>query len=145
MKNVMSGRKFFTILCYLLHCCPIQNQNLAAPNYDPTYKVAEIRNQLEERYSRKLFVPGQQLSLDETFIRAFGRIKFKVRMVTKAARYGIKIYVITDAAIAFVLLCVVFYKGKSTYYAKADSAVAMKTVQVVNRLVEWYKDLHRTI
>lgn len=142
MKKVMSGRKFFTILRYL-HCCPIQNQNPAAPDYDPTYKVAEIRDKLEERY-RKLFVPGQQLSLDETLIRAFGRIKFKVRIVTKAARYGIKIYVITDAATAFVLR-VVFYTGKATYYAEADTAVAKKTVQVVNRLVEWYENSHRTI
>lgn len=142
MKKVMSGRKFFTILRYL-HCCPVQNQNPAAPDYDPSYKVAEIRDKLEERY-RKLFVPGQQLSLDETLVRAFGRIKFKVRIVTKAARYGIKIYVITDAATAFVLR-VVFYTGKSTYYAEADAVVAKKTVQVVNRLVEWYKDSHRTI
>jgi Transposase IS4 len=135
MKKVMSWRKFFTILRYF-HCCPIQNQNPAAPDYDPTYKVAEIRNKLEERY-RKLFVPGQQLSLDETLIRAFGRIKFKVRIVTKAAR-------LTDAATAFVLR-VVFYTGKATYYAEADTAVAKKAVQVVNRLVEWYENLQGTI
>jgi Transposase IS4 len=105
--------------------------------------VVETRDKLEERY-RKLFVPGQQLSLDKTLIRAFGRIKFKVHFVTNAARYRIKIYVITDAATAFVLR-VVFYTGKSTYYAEVDAVVAKKTVQVVNRLVEWYKDLHRTI
>jgi hypothetical protein len=43
------------------------------------------------------------------------------------------------------VLRVVFYTGKSTYYAEADSPVAKKTVQVVNRLVEWYKDSDRTI
>ena len=69
---------------------------------DPSYKVAEVRDFLEKK-SLKLFVPGQQLSLDETLIRAFGRIKFKVRIVTKAARYGIKKHVITDAATTFVL------------------------------------------
>jgi hypothetical protein len=42
-------------------------------------------------------------SLDQTLIWAFGRIKFKVCIETKAARYGIKLYVITDAATAFVL------------------------------------------
>ena len=65
-------------------------------DYDPAYKVAEMKNYLENRYN-VLFIPGQQLSLDETLIRAFGRIEFKVRIVTKAARYGIKWYVITDA------------------------------------------------
>jgi Transposase IS4 len=99
---------------------------------------------LENRYL-KLFVPGQQLSLDETLIRAFGRIKFKVRIVTKAARYGIKIYVNTDAATAFVLR-VVFYTGKTTYYIDLDSLQdRLKTVQVVNHLVEPFVGTHRTI
>jgi Transposase IS4 len=72
MKKVMSGRKFLTILRYL-HCCPLHNQDQMAVDYDPSYKVAEVRDFLEKR-SQQLFVPGQQLSLDETLIRAFGRI-----------------------------------------------------------------------
>ena len=142
MKKVMSGRKFFSILRYL-HCCPVENQDRTAADYDPSYKVAEVRDYLEDRY-RRLFVPGQQLSLDETLIRAFGRIKFKVRIVTKAARYGIKIYVITDAATAFVLR-VLIYTGKSTYYAEPEAQVEKKTVQVVNRLIEPFVGSHRTI
>jgi DNA polymerase III epsilon subunit-like protein len=142
MKKVMSGRKFFAILRYL-HCCPVENQDRTAEDYDPSYKVAEVRDYLEDRYMR-LFVPGQQLSLDETLILAFGRIKFKVRIVTKAARYGIKIYVITDAATAFVLR-VLIYTGKSTYYADSEAQAEKKTVQVVNRLVEPFVGTHRTI
>ena len=39
----------------------------------------------------------------ETLICSFGRMKFKVvRIVTKAACYGIKVYVITDAATLYV-------------------------------------------
>jgi Transposase IS4 len=87
-KKIMSGRKFFTILRNL-HCCSVHTQP-SAEDYDPSYKVAELRDMLEEKCS-KLFVPGQQLSLDETLIRAFGRMKFKVKIVSKAARYGIKI------------------------------------------------------
>ena len=83
MKKVMSGRKFFTILRYL-HCCSVENRDPSAPDYDPSYKVTEMKEDLEKRY-KALFVPSQQLSLDETLIRAFGRIKFKVRIVSKAA------------------------------------------------------------
>jgi hypothetical protein len=111
IKKVMSGRKFFDILRFL-HCCPVENQDSTADNYDPIYKVKEVKDYLESRYDR-LFSPGQQLSLDETLIRAFGRIKFKVRIVTKSARYGIKIYVVTDAVKAFVLRVLV-YTGKTT-------------------------------
>ena len=67
VKNIMSGRKFFTILRFL-HCCPAINQDPSSATYDPAYKVAELRDYLEDR-SQRLFVPGQQLSLDETLIR----------------------------------------------------------------------------
>ena len=106
MKKVMTGRKFATMLRYL-HCCHVENQDPRAEGYDPAYyKVAELRDALERRYTA-LFEPGQQLSLDETLIRAFGRIKFKVRIITKLARYGIKLYVITDAETAYVLCVIV--------------------------------------
>jgi hypothetical protein len=142
MKKVMSGRKFFTILRYL-HCCPVMNQDPTSESYDPTYKVSEMKDFLEERF-KTLFIPGQQLSLDETLIRAFGRIKFKVRIVTKAARYGIKIYVVTDAATAYVLR-VIIYTGKSTYHQEPDMQQKMKTVQVLERLLEDFTGTHRTV
>jgi DNA polymerase III epsilon subunit-like protein len=143
MKTIMSGRKFSTMMRYL-HCCPAAPQDPTAPDYDPAYKIAEFRDTLEERFT-KAFCPGQQLSLDETLLRAFGRIKFKVRIVSKAARYGIKIYVITDARTAYVLR-VLIYTGKSTYNAGGDAPEhPMKTVQVVKKLVEPFKDTFRTI
>jgi Transposase IS4 len=145
IKKVMSGRKFFMILRYL-HCCPAQNQNPNDHNYSPDYKVAEMRDYLEERYL-KLYVPGQQLSLDETLIRAFGRIKFKVRIITKAARYGIKVYVITCAQTAFVFK-VIFYTGRTTYGMtedQQDKQDRLKTVTVVNQLVEPFVGSHRTL
>jgi hypothetical protein len=62
----------------------------------------------------------KHLLLDETLVCAFGQIKFKVRIVTKAARYGINIYVIADATAAFVLW-VLIYTGKTTFYANSKS------------------------
>jgi hypothetical protein len=144
MKRIMSGRKFFTILRYL-HCCPAVNQQgSTAADYNPAYKVAELRDYLEDRYKR-LFFPGQQLSLDKTLLRAFGRIKFKVCIVSKAARYGIKIYVITDARTGYVLR-VLTYTGKSTYTTTGDvQENPLKIVQIVNKLVETFINTHRTI
>ena len=139
VKKIMSGRKFYTILSNL-HCCSVHHQP-SGENYDPSYKVAELRDMLEKKFA-KLFVPGQQLSLDETLVRAFGRMKFKVRIVSKAARYGIKIYVITDAETAFVLK-VIIYTGKATY--GSDDVDQKKTVQICCKLVEDYVGSHRTI
>ena len=76
----------------------MENQPVGG-DYNPAFKIAEVRDYLENRYNW-LFILGQQLLLDETLICAFGRIKFKVHVVTKAARYGIKLYVITDEVMA---------------------------------------------
>jgi Transposase IS4 len=115
-KRIMSGRKFHTILRYL-HVCSLEDQpERNADNYDPAYKVEKFKDMLEERL-KKLFVPGKNLSLDETLLHAFGIIKFKVRIVTKSARYGIKLYVVTDAETVFVTQ-IIIYTGKSTYNDK---------------------------
>ena len=139
MKWVMSGRKFAQLMRHL-HVCSMDVPSVE--NYDPSYKVSEFRDYLQQRFIR-LFEPGRQLSLDETLIRSFGRIKFKVRIVSKAARYGIKIYVLTDAATAFVLK-VIIYTGKHTYN-ETESAHAKKMVNVVRELCREVAGTHRTI
>ena len=143
IQSIMSGKKFLTILRYL-HVCSLEEQrkqDTSSANYDPIYKVKEMMDYLEERYKR-LFVPGRNLSLDETLIRAFGRIKFKVRIITKSARYGIKLYVITDAVTAFVLKVIV-YTGTHTY--SEGSTSGKKTVDVVKALCEDYAGTHRSV
>ena len=106
----------------------------------------ELLDSLEKRYLA-MFIPGQELSLDETLVRAYGRIKFKVRIITKSARYGIKLYVITDAATSSYILRVIVYTGKSTYTPGIQGEVMeeKKTVQIVTRLVEPFVGTHRTI
>ena len=145
IKQTMSGRKFFTILRYS-HCCPVENQN-SAPDYNPSYKISKLKEALEDQFS-KVFEPGQHLSLDKTFIRAFGRIKFKVQLITKAARYGIKLYVVANAVTAFVLK-VIIYTGTSMYAAslrELDAIEKKKTVQIVENLLEEpYAGSHRTV
>jgi Transposase IS4 len=100
MKQITTGKKFHTMLRYL-HICSLTGQpSVSDPDYSPIFKVREMLEYLEERYS-KLFIPGENLSLDESLIRCFRRIQFKVRIITNAARYVMKLYVITDAATAF--------------------------------------------
>ena len=143
VKKIMSGKKFHKILRYI-HVCDMYNQpNVNAPDYDPIYKVKELLAMLEGRF-QNAFEPGYALSLDESLIRTFGRIKFKVRIVTKSARYGIKVYVLTDAVTAYVLK-VIFYTGKHTYHPPPDGETLKKTVQVVKELVLRYKGSFRCV
>lgn len=126
-----------------LHCCdPDETSMSENGDYDPSYKVLEFKKELEKRWS-ELFVPHQELSLDETLLRAFGRMKFKVRIISKAARYGIKLYVITGARTSFVL-GVLVYTGKFTY-TESNTESTKKTVQVVQQLCEPFRGTFRTI
>ena len=141
-KRIMSGRRFGLILRYL-HCCDPAEKGLNEDGeYDPSYKVSELAKALETRWNM-VFVPGQQLSLDETLLRAFGRMKFKVRIISKSARYGIKLYVGTDARTSFVLKVLV-YTGKFTYQESTSESLK-KTVQVVQQLVEPFRGSFRTV
>jgi hypothetical protein len=126
-----------------LHVCSVEDQpSYNDDNYTPVYKVQEFMDNLQQRFA-KSFTPGAQLSLDESLIRAFGRIKFKVRIITKAARYGIKLYVLTDAETAYVLKVIV-YTGKTTYNENENDNTK-KTVKVVTQLCEAFRGSHRTV
>jgi Transposase IS4 len=130
-KQIMSGRRFQTILSYLHECDLAKQPNKTDPDYDLAYKVNQLQQLLESLYKR-LLIPGQYLSLDKTLIRAFGRIKFKVHIITKSARYSIKLYVVMDAVTAF-LLKVIIYTGKQTYLQQDEDL--MKTFQIVKNIV----------
>lgn len=136
-KKIMSGKKFSRMLRYI-HCCSVEPP---AGDYDPVYKVKEVMDYVIKR-SNKLFNPGECLSLDETLIRSFGRIKFRVRIISKSARYGIKIYVVTDAKTSYVLKVIV-YTGRSNNVTEDDGT--KKTVTVVKTLLEDFKGTNRHV
>lgn len=143
VKKIMSGRKFHTILRYL-HVCDMRRQpSIDSPSYTPMYKVQELADYLAHRYNLA-FDAGLSLSLDES---ALGRIKFKVRIVTKAARYGIKIYVLADAETSFVLRVLV-YTGQYTYNSNSELVSednTKKTVKVCKELCNDFKGSHRVV
>jgi DNA polymerase III epsilon subunit-like protein len=144
VKKIMTGRKFSLMLRYL-HVCSMMNQPTTLDEgYDPSYKVKELLDMLLERFN-KWFIPSRTLSLDETLVRSFGRIKFKVRIITRSARYGIKLYVLTDARTAYVLR-VIIYTGtepdRHTSYKEIEVENEKKTVKIVKILCHPYTGSH---
>ena len=94
------------------------------------------------RRCKLAFEAGPSLSLDETLVRAFGRMKFKVRILTKAARYGIKIYVLADATTSYVMNILV-YTGQYTYQTNNEDT--KKTIKICKELLNAYKELHLVV
>lgn len=70
--------------------------------YTPSMKVEEFKVALEHRFW-VLYKPGRNLSVDETLPHTYGRIGFKVRVVTKATQLSIKMYVCSDPHDEYVL------------------------------------------
>jgi hypothetical protein len=115
-----------------------------SPSYSPLYKVQEMMDYLAQRY-KLAFEAGPALSLDESLIRAFGRIKFKVRIITKSARYGNKIYVLADARTSYVLKVLV-YTGQYTYTNTPERNEDLKkTVKVCKELCMPFRGSHRVV
>lgn len=99
----MSGRKFVSILKVL---SVADNTNTE----DPTGKFSLFVDLLHFRFN-KYFESGKELSIDDTLLRAYGQIKFKVRIVTNSARYGIKLYVLADSKTRYIFN-LIMYSGK---------------------------------
>jgi len=143
-QKIISGKKFHTMLRYL-HVCDMKMQpSVNSPSYSPMYKVQELMEYLKQWY-KLAFEAGPALSLDESLVRAFGRIKFKVRIITKSARYGIKIYVLADARTSYVMNILV-YTGQYTYNnCPGSNEDTKKTVKVCKDLCLPYKGSHHVV
>ena len=135
-SNVMSGRRFLQILRGL-HCCDYRQDN-----EESGYKIGKLKELLEKNFNAN-FIPGSCLSLDESLLRAYGRIKFKVRIITKSARYGIKLFVLTDSDTAYVLQ-IDMYTGKDEEEERKNQFKS-KLVGLVMNLLGPYHNTGRSV
>ena len=101
-----------------------------------------FKEALENR-CREIYEPSRNFSVDETLLRAYGRISFKVRVITKSARYGIKMYVCTDSVDEYVL-STSMYTGKDNGTSCIDTSLK-KNTNVVLDLVRHYAGSYRSI
>ena len=77
-------------------------------------------------------MPGFFFILDESLVRAFGRIKFKVRIIPKSSCYGIKFYVVTYPVTTYVLKLIFFSPGSIWFIVQP----------LMLNIKQWYGWLH---
>ena len=144
IRRLMDRKRFIEIIKGL-HISSMNNAQGHEAGYSPMLKVGEFKEALELRF-RSLYEPGRNLSVDETLLRAYGRIKFKVRVITKAARYGIKMYVVTDSIDEYVLRTSMYTGGDhDTGLVGSADATLKKTTNVVLDLLEPYFGTYRSV
>lgn len=106
-KSLLSRDRFKSILS-MLH---LNDNSSYVPithiNHDPLHKIRPFFDSFIAACSSS-FYPGQNLTIDEGICPFRGRIHFKVYIPSKPEKYGIKLYIVSDASTGYLLNCEVY-------------------------------------
>ena len=97
------------------------------------YKVKEVAAYVISKFAG-LYHPGQNLCLDELLLLFKGRLAFKQYIPSKRSRFGIKTFVLTDAATSYCLDFKIF-SGKQDNEKKHEFG---KSGSIVMKLLKNY-------
>ena len=106
IANVMSRNRFEQIFC-LLHLA----DNTCDPGNDKLYKVRHFATLLTSQFRSLYTLLHQQVTIDEAMIPFKGRLSFKQYMKAKPTKWGIKVFVLSDATNGYVYRLQI-YTGK---------------------------------
>ena len=103
------GRDRFHLLLKYLHFTEDDSKT------EPTIKFKVVLDFLLEKF-RTLYVPEQNISIDESLLLWKGRLKWKRYIPLKRSRFGIECYILAEAETGYVWGLIV-YVGKNTVYS----------------------------
>ena len=117
----------FQQICRYLHLADSSTQvPHGQPGYDALFKVRKyldlITPKLESEYN-----PHEHLSIDEAMIPFKGRLGFKQYMKDKPTKWGIKVFVLSDATNGYVHRLQV-YTGKNSELSTHEQGLSTRVV-----------------
>ncbi|KAJ1143324.1 hypothetical protein NDU88_009634 [Pleurodeles waltl] len=71
------------------------------PDCDRLFKIRPVLDHFVDRFS-EVYVPGKEISVDESLVLFKGRLVFKQYIPSKRARYGIKLYLLSESSTGYV-------------------------------------------
>lgn len=105
--QVMSYNRF----CLLLRCFHLCDNTMQPPG-DRLYKIRHIIQLLVGKF-QQVYIPDENISIDESLMLWKGRLIFKQYIPSKRARYGIKLFLLCESSTGYVW-CFFVYTGKDT-------------------------------
>ena len=126
-SDTMPVKRFLQILRYLHF---VDNNDVTVDKSVKTYKVRNIVDYLCKRF-RAVYVPAQELSLDETMIKFKGRLSIKNYVKIKPIKWGIKNFTLAESRSGYVL-------NVSTYIGQRPTTKYSKTTQTVLDVAQNY-------
>ena len=115
---VMSRTRFDMIMRFLHFNDNSQYPPRDHPNHDKLYKLRPLINSFTKRFS-EVFIPDQNICVDESLIHFTGRLHFKQYIPSKRARYGIKMNKLCDRDTGYVHTFRI-YEGKDSQLQPPD-------------------------
>ena len=110
ISQVMTRIRFEQIYRFL-HLANDDDRSNDPENRDKLFKVRQFANLLAANFQRN-YVPHSTITIDEAMIPFKGRLSFKQYMKDKPTKWGIKVFVLSDATNGYVYRFQI-YAGKS--------------------------------
>ena len=121
---ILSRDKFQLILAMLHVSNNADYIPRGTPGHDPLQKIKPVYSHLRRKF-KELYVPGENVCIDEAICPWRGKVGFRVYMKDKPVRWGMKLYELCESSSAYVYDFEIF---------AADPELSNKPVDVVMRL-----------
>ena len=110
--------------------------HVGSPGITPR-KIEKIKPLLDVLIPRfqELYHPSQNLSIDETIVGFRGRFGSIQYMPQKPTKWGIKAFLLADAANGYLLNCIVYTCAQTLEGANAAYSILPQPVQIVMELM----------
>lgn len=83
------------------------------PECDRLFKIRPVLDHFVDRFS-EIYTPGKEISIDESLVLFKGRLVFRQYIPSKRARYGIKLYMLSESRTGYVFNLRVYTGRDST-------------------------------
>ena len=89
-RSAMSRDRYLNILKFL-QFANNENYDPSDPNRDRLFKIRSVVELLVQRF-QSVYLPGENISIDEELIKCKGKLSFKQYIPQKRARFGVKLF-----------------------------------------------------
>jgi hypothetical protein len=131
------------LICRFLHFT--NNETISTfEGPEKLFKISPIISHLNNKF-QELYLPNQDISIDESLTLWKGRLSFKQYLPRKASKFGIKTYELCDFTMGY-LWSFLIYTGKDIELdSPLTTADTSKTTAIILKLIESLQKQGRTV
>ncbi|GFV47940.1 piggyBac transposable element-derived protein 4 [Trichonephila clavipes] len=124
------GRNRFLLLMKFFHFTNNEEFDKDRHPWPKLNKIYELMEHLQRKF-RKVYIPRKNLSLDESLMKFKGRLKWKMYIAKKRARFGLKFFVLCEVESGYISDFLI-YIGEGTVYNPKYSQYPVSTKIVLH-------------